>query len=55
MESVEFGIIPLQTIFDNKILSNLQKRKSSDYEKFENKEANTIDNGKVKAYQAHQM
>jgi len=48
MESVEFGIIPLQTIFDNKILSNLQKRKSSDYEKFENKEANTIDNGKVK-------
>ena len=29
MNSVEFGLIPLQTIFDNKILTNLQKRKNS--------------------------
>ena len=35
MNSFEFGIIPLQTIFDNKILNNLQKRKSNEYEKYE--------------------
>ena len=38
MSSVEFGIIPLQTIFDNKILTNLQKRKNNEYEKYEYKE-----------------
>jgi hypothetical protein len=29
MNSVEFGLIPLQTIFDNKILTNLQKHKNT--------------------------
>ena len=29
MNSVEFGLIPLQTIFDNKILTNLQRRKNT--------------------------
>ena len=33
MTSVEFGLIPLQTIFDSKILNNLEKRKSSEYDK----------------------
>ena len=42
MNSVEFGIIPLQTIFDNKILSNLQKRRSSEYEKHEHKGINIL-------------
>ena len=42
MNSVEFGIIPLQTIFDYKILSNLQKRKSSEYEKYEHKGVNIL-------------
>ena len=41
MSSVEFGIIPLQTIFDNKILTNLQKRKNN--EKYEYKENNGKD------------
>ena len=34
MTSVEFGLIPLQTIFDNKILSNLKKSKSDDIDKY---------------------
>ena len=29
MNSVEFGLIPIQTIFDHKILSNLQKHKNT--------------------------
>ena len=42
MSSVEFGIIPLQSIFDNKIIMNLQKRKSSEYEKSQYKDINKI-------------
>ena len=49
MASTEFGIIPLQTIFDNKILNNLKKRKSNKYEKFKkygNKEMNKYSSSK---------
>ena len=42
MTSVEFGLIPLQTIFNYKILSNFEKRKSYEYEKNIDKEVNVI-------------
>ena len=47
LSSAEFGIIPIQTIFDNKVLTNLQKRKSSEYKKHVNKGINKF-NSKIK-------
>ena len=47
MNSVEFGIVPLQSIYDYKIISNLQKRKSSEYENHQYRDTNKI-NTKLK-------
>ena len=54
LASAEFGVIPIQTIFDNKILMNLQKRKSNEYQNHVNKGINII-NSKIKKMKNNTM